>query len=89
MRMQRGAGMYIDHIHDRLPLSAKLSDLFVSDIQQDGYGMFLSGRIGVNRIKIESPARNCIQNAHQRALGVAIADVEDLHVRPPERNFDN
>lgn len=87
MGMQRRAGADLHYIHDRMPLAVKLPNLFVRDVQGDGNGMLLPCSLRMYRGKIESPARNRIQNAHQGALRVAITDVKDWHGRSLVRIF--
>src|ERR1700722_5979313 len=70
---------YVSHIHDPVPLAIKLADLLLVDFQQQGDGVILLGSFGVHRRKIETPARSRVQNAHQRALCIAITDMKDLH----------
>ena len=80
MRVQGRAGTYVDYIHNRIPFPAKLPDLLVRGFQLQGDCMVRPCGLGVYRRKIETPARNRVENAHQCALRVAIADVKDLHV---------
>jgi hypothetical protein len=42
--------------------------------------MIVLCRFGLHRRQIESTARSCIQNAHQRSLRIAIANHKSLHV---------
>jgi hypothetical protein len=42
--------------------------------------MVVAGILGMYRREIEPAARNRIEDTHQRALRVAIANVKDLHV---------
>src|ERR1700734_2276291 len=73
------AGADIDHIHDSIPLTAKLADLFVRPLEQHRDRVLLPGNLGMHGWKIEPPARNRVEDAHQCALRVAIADVKKLH----------
>jgi len=76
--------MNIDHIHDRIPLAAKLTDLLVRNLELQGDDVILGSGLGVHGGKVEPPAGNRVKDAHQRALLVAITDVKDLHVRSPK-----
>ena len=79
MLLQRSAGAYVNHIHDSIPLPAKLPNLLVCDFQQQRDRVFLPGGLGMHRWKVKPPARNRVEDAHQCALRVAIPDVKDLH----------
>src|ERR1022692_566724 len=82
---QRRAGTYVHHIHDRIPLPVKLSDLLVRDLQQQDRRMILPRVLRVHGCEIEPPARNRVEDAHQCPLRVAIANVKDLHGRSPQK----
>src|SRR5580692_5581152 len=79
--MQNCSGSYFDDIHDRIPLSVKLADLLVVDFQQHGDREILPSSLGMHRSKLKRTSRDRVEDAHQCALSVAIADVKDLHVR--------
>src|SRR5258708_26726793 len=70
------AGTYLDYIHDRMPLAVKLPSLLVINLQQQRDRMILPRILGVHRGATEPTARNRVQDAHQRALRVAIANVK-------------
>src|SRR5580693_1311972 len=78
--MQNRSRPHLDDIDDRVPLTIKLANLLGVDFQQHGDRVILPGALSVHRSKVEPPARNRVEDAHQRALRVAIADMKDLHV---------
>ncbi len=54
------AGTYVDYVDDAVPFPAKLPDLLMRYVEQDGHRVLLPGSVRVHRCKIEPPARNCI-----------------------------
>src|ERR1700678_2231657 len=83
------AGMHIHYIHNRIPLAIELAGLLGRHFELQSDNVILPVSLSVHRGKIERAAGNCIQNAHQCALRVAIADVKDLHVVPLKQFFVN
>src|SRR5271155_5949682 len=76
--MQDRSGSHFDDIDDGIPLAVKLADLLGVDLQQHGDRVILPRALSVHCGKVDPPARNRVEDAHQRALRVAIADVKDL-----------
>jgi len=47
--LQGRAGTYVNHIHDPVPLAAKLADLLVRDLDQQSDCVVRTGGLGVHR----------------------------------------
>src|SRR5271169_2291534 len=79
----------LDYIHDRVPLAIELASLLGSDFEQQGDYVILPSVLGVHRRQIKTSAGNRVEDAHQCALRVAIADVKDLHGRSPQTKLSH
>src|SRR5690242_442353 len=77
------AVLHIGDIHDGVPIAAELADLLGSDFEQQVSTIAIAGSSGANVVHIERTAGNGGQDAHQRALRIAIVDVKCVHVSSP------
>src|SRR5213594_723046 len=75
----RRAGANAHNIHDRMPITEKLSDLLGIEFKQQRNFVIVSVRLGLDIGHIDRTARNRVQYAHQRALRIAIVDMESVH----------
>jgi hypothetical protein len=75
----RRARADMNDVRDRIPFAIKLADLFLIYIKRERDLMISLSRFGVHRGYIEPALRSGIQNAHQRALCIAVANVK-LHM---------
>jgi hypothetical protein len=80
-RVGRRTGTHLDDIRDAVPLAEKLPDLLLIDFERQRDLMIVFSRFGVYHGQIERPPRSRIQNAHQRSLRIAIANMKTLHVQ--------
>ena len=69
----------VSHIHNRMPVTAELSDLLGINFQQQVGPMSMPVRCGMDVGHLEAAPRDSSQDPHQRALRVAIVDVECVH----------
>src|SRR5271169_358188 len=76
----RRTGTHFDDIRDPVPLAVELADLLLVHIERQRDLVIVLSRLGLHIREIERTARSRIQNAHQRPLCVAIANVKSLHV---------
>lgn len=72
--------MNLSHIHDGVPVAAKLPYLFRSEIKKQGHGVAVYRRRRLHEWHLDATARNSIQDPHERALRIAIANSENLHL---------
>src|SRR5579871_555539 len=72
----------MNHIGDRIPLAIQLANLLLIDFEQKGDVVIVLGGFCLHGWQIESPARSRVQNAHQSALSIAIANMK-LHENSP------
>lgn len=79
----RGPRTHLDDIRDRIPFAVKLANLLLIHFERQRDLVIVLGRFDLHQRQIESPARSRIQNAHQRPLRIAIANVKSLHVLTP------
>ena len=75
----RRARTDMNDVRDRIPFAIKLADLFLIYIKRERDLMIALRGFGVHRGYIEPALRSGIQNAHQRALCIAVANVK-LHM---------
>ena len=73
----------MDHVRNRIPFAAELADLLRIYIQGKRHLVTVFGAFRLHRRQIEPTARRRVQNAHQRPLRIAIANLEGLHVLIP------
>lgn len=72
----------MNDVRNRIPLAIKLADLFLVDIKRECDLMIVLGRFGVHRRYVKPALGSRVQDAHQGALCVAIANVK-LHMCVP------
>ena len=77
------AGTDLDDIRDPVPLAIKLADLLLIHLERQRDLMIVLGRFSVHDRKIERAARSRVQDAHQRSLRIAIANMKGLHSLSP------
>src|SRR5215469_6291963 len=66
----------MNHVGDRVPLTEKLANLFLIDLEHQGRLVVVFGGLGVDVMQVQPAARSSVQDAHQSALRVAVADGE-------------
>src|SRR5438270_9184579 len=76
------------HVGNPIPFAIELANLLLIDLERKHHLMIQFCCLGMYRGQIESPPRNRVQDAHQCALRVAIANVE-LHVCAPRTYFSS
>src|SRR5579863_10255698 len=76
------AGADLDDIRNAVPLAEELADLLLIHFKRQRHLMIVLRRFRLHDRQIERPPRSRIQNAHQRPLCIAIANVKSLHESP-------
>lgn len=76
----RRTGANAHNINDRMPVTEELSNLLGIQFKQQRNFVVVSVRLSLDIRHIDRAARNRVQYAHQRALRVAIVDMESVHV---------
>src|ERR1700727_1141344 len=77
------SGSRVNHVRNRIPFAAKLADLLRIHIQGKRHLVSVFGALRLHRRQIEPTARRRVQNAHQRPLRIAIANLKSLHELSP------
>src|SRR5438034_1428157 len=70
----------VSHIHNRMPVTAELSNLLGVNFQQQVGAMRMPVRCGMDVGHLEAAPRDGGQDPHQGTLRVAIVDVICMHV---------
>jgi len=81
--VRRRAGVNAHNINDRMPVTEELSDLLGIELKQQRNLVVVPVRLSLDIGHIDRTARNRVQYAHQRALRIAIVDMESVHFCSP------
>src|SRR5712691_10076160 len=73
---------YVHYVRNRIPLAVKLPHLLGIHLEHKNDAMIALRRLSLYRRHIQSAPRRRVQNAHQRALRIAITNVKSLHGLP-------
>ena len=69
----------VSHIHNRMPVTAELSNLLLIDFEKEVGAMTSAVCRGLQILNAEASAGNGGEDPHQSALRVAIVDVKCVH----------
>ena len=72
-------GMYVDNVDDGVPVAGELADLLGTYFQRERDMVVVLAGFGLDVRHVERAAGCGVEDAHQGALRVAVADVEGMH----------
>src|SRR4051794_40061682 len=82
-RFVRSTRAHMNHVGDGVPLTIELADLLLVYLQRQNDLVVTLRSLRVHDGYIECAPGSRIQDTHQRPLGIAIANVEGLHLCSP------
>src|SRR5579864_8214233 len=79
----RCARTHAHNVGNRIPFAIQLADLLRIYFERKGDLMVVLRRFGMHGRNVEPAARSRVQDAHQRSLRIAIANLKSLHSHLP------